>query len=149
MFVAYEDFFTRGANLVRDLKPHMARHQQCAEQAKTEYEDIRARSRGFVPPTPPTPRVDPAVPSSSPLESSFLLFSVSHTNVPDVVTEQKRLFGMPLADVMAREGGQLPRVIQNAMQLILRPEGSALSPSDRLDAELCGESSDAAARRGG
>jgi hypothetical protein len=81
MFVAYEDFFTRGANLVRDLKPHMARHQQCAEQAKTEYEDIRARSRGFVPPTPPTPRVDPAVPSPSPrsrlsrARSSFLCLS--------------------------------------------------------------------------
>jgi len=65
MFVAYEDFFTRGANLVRDLKPHMSRHQQCADQSKTEYEDLRARSRGFVPPSTPRAAIDPAVPTHS------------------------------------------------------------------------------------
>lgn len=66
MFVAYEDFFTRGANLVRDLKPHMSRHQQCADQSKTEYEDLRARSRGFVPPSTPKAAIDPTVLTHSP-----------------------------------------------------------------------------------
>ncbi|ELR11340.1 RhoGAP domain containing protein [Acanthamoeba castellanii str. Neff] len=105
MFVAYEDFFTRGANLVRDLKPHMSRHQQCADQSKTEYEDLRARSRGFVPPSTPKAAIDPT----------------------------KRLFGMPLADVMAREGGKLPRAVQSAIEFILRPEGKEVDYSKVSD----------------
>lgn len=108
MFVAYEDFFTRGANLVRDLKPHMSRHQQCADQSKTEYEDLRARSRGFVPPSTPKAAIDPT----------------------------KRLFGMPLADVMAREGGKLPRAVQSAIEFILRPEVIRLEGVFRISGNI-------------